>query len=97
MSVSRGVEGPLVVRGIRVGGGAGQVMFSAKPADAREAGEVRHSSSGDRIFYFAVTQEAKAGVSNISDGFYLYPSTAGCYTIQVDGPDFREVIVIEAK
>lgn len=97
VSVARGVDGPLVVRGFRIGGGTGQLTFAAKPADPHEPGEVKAAPSGGGTFYFAVTQYADANVNNVSDGFYLYPSAAGCYAIQIDGPGFREQIVIEAR
>jgi hypothetical protein len=30
------------------------------------------------------------------DAFYVYPATAGCYALQVDGASFEDVIVITA-
>jgi hypothetical protein len=30
------------------------------------------------------------------DAFYVYPATAGCYALQVDGPSFEDIIVINA-
>ena len=30
------------------------------------------------------------------DAFFVYPATTGCYALQVDGPSFEEIIVINA-
>jgi hypothetical protein len=30
------------------------------------------------------------------NAFFVYPSTAGCYALQVDGPSFEDVIVLAA-
>ncbi len=92
VTVLRGANGPVLVRGIRVGGGVGQLKFSGRlQADPRDVGEIKYASFGTWVFNFALIQ------SFDSDVYYIYPSTPGCYTIQVDGPDFRELIFIEAK
>jgi hypothetical protein len=30
------------------------------------------------------------------NAFFVYPATAGCYALQVDGPSFEDVIVLAA-
>jgi hypothetical protein len=84
-----GAHGPVLFRGGRVDG-AGKLTFSGTPADS-EVG-VTQSSAGavSASFYERVIDRGS------QDAFYVYPATKGCYAIQVDGPSFEDVIVINA-
>lgn len=85
-----GAHGPVLFRGGRVDG-AGTLMFSGNPADPSERGVNLSSDGGvSASFYENVIDRGT------SDAFYVYPATAGCYAMQVDGPSFEDVIVITA-
>jgi hypothetical protein len=86
-----GARGPVLLRGGRADG-AGQLQFSGSPADASDKGVTLSSGGGvSAAFYQRVIAPGPA------DTFYLYPSTAGCYALQVDGPSFEQIIVISAS
>jgi hypothetical protein len=84
-----GVSGPVLLRGGRIDG-AGRLKFSGNPADPAEQVETLSSSSGSWAFYQAV-------IGGIQDALYVYPSTKGCYALQVDGPNFQDVVTITAS
>jgi hypothetical protein len=85
-----GVQGPVLLRGGRVDG-AGKLMFSGNRANPSERGLTLSSDGGvSATFYENVVDRGT------NDAFYVYPATAGCYAMQVDGPSFEDVIVITA-
>lgn len=85
-----GARGPVLFRGGRVDG-AGTLMFSGNPADPLVKGVSLSSGGGvGASFYENVVERGT------NDAFYVYPATAGCYAMQVDGPSFEDVIVITA-
>ncbi len=86
-----GASGPVLLRGGRIDG-AGRLTFSGSPADPYENGETRSSSGGVTSTFYE-----KILAQGTSDAFYVYPSTPGCYAVQVDGPRFEDVIVIQAS
>jgi hypothetical protein len=85
-----GAHGPVLFRGGRVGG-SGKLTFSGTPADPSEVGVSLTSGGGvTGTFYERVIDRGT------QDAFYVYPATKGCYAIQVDGPSFEDIIVINA-
>ena len=85
-----GAHGPVLFRGGRVDG-TGTLMFSGNPADPSVKGVSLSSGGGvSASFYENVVERGT------NDAFYVYPATAGCYAMQVDGPSFEDVIVITA-
>jgi hypothetical protein len=85
-----GASGPVLFRGGRVDG-AGKLMFSGNPTDPSEKGVSLSSDGGvSATFYQSVIDRGT------DDAFSVYPATAGCYALQVDGPAFEDVIVISA-
>jgi hypothetical protein len=88
-----GAHGAILLRGGRIDG-AGRLKFSGSPADLSEKAEVPPSpgepGSGSWAFYRAVLDPGPDNALN------LYPSTQGCYAIQVDAPSFSEVIILTA-
>ena len=85
-----GAQGPVLFRGSRIDG-AGRLQFSGNPADPMDKGVTMSSNGGvSDVFYPRVISPGPG------DAFYVYPTTTGCYALQVDGPSFEEVIVISA-
>lgn len=85
-----GARGPVLFRGGRVDG-TGSLKFSGSPADPSDVGVTLSSGGGvSATFYERMIARGDA------DAFSLYPSTSGCYALQVDGPSFEDVIVITA-
>ncbi|MDQ6884146.1 MAG: hypothetical protein M3077_07930 [Candidatus Dormibacteraeota bacterium] len=85
-----GEKGPVLLRGGRIDG-RGKLVFSGSPADFMERGDVISSpGAGAWTFYSKILSPGP------EDGFYLYPSVAGCYAIQIDAPTFQETIVLYA-
>jgi len=90
-----GAQGPILLRGGRIDGG-GRLKFSGTPADLSERAEIPPATggepgSGSWAFYLAVLDPGP------DNALYVYPSTPGCYAIQVDAPSFEEVIVLQAS
>jgi hypothetical protein len=90
-----GAQGPILLRGGRIDG-AGRLKFSGSPADLAERAEIPpvtggEPGSGSWAFYLAVLDPGP------DNALYVYPSTPGCYAIQVDAPSFEEVIVLQAS
>ena len=82
--------GPVLFRGARVDG-TGSLKFSGSPAERSEPGVTLSSGGGiTATFYEDVIDPGSEGA------FYVYPATAGCYALQVDGASFDDVIVITA-
>lgn len=85
-----GASGPVLLRGGRIDG-PGRLTFSGSPADFLEKGEtVTSPGAAAWTFYEKVLDPGP------EDALYVYPSTPGCYAIQVDGPTFEDTIVIIA-
>jgi hypothetical protein len=85
-----GARGPVLFRGGRVDG-TGSLKFSGNPADHADTGITLSSGGGvSATFYERVID------LGIEDALYVYPSTSGCYALQVDGTSFEDVIVISA-
>lgn len=85
-----GQSGPILLRGGRIDG-VGRLTFSGSPADYMEKGATISSpGSGAWTFYSKVLSPGP------EDGFYFYPSTPGCYAVQVDAPTFADTIIIIA-
>jgi hypothetical protein len=87
--VTGGATGPVLLRGGRLDG-AGRLKFSGTPADRAEPAETLSTSGGSWAFYRAV-------IGSSDDGLYVYPSTKGCYAIQIDGSNFQDVLTISAS
>jgi hypothetical protein len=93
-STVAGTHGPILLRGGRIDG-SGSLKFSGSPADLTEKAEIPPApggkpGSGSSAFYQAVLDPGP------DNALYVYPSTRGCYAIQVDAPSFSEVIVLTA-
>jgi hypothetical protein len=89
-----GANGPILLRGGRIDG-TGGLKFSGSPADLSEKAEIPPApgggpGSGSWAFYRAVLDPGP------DNALYLFPSTQGCYGIQVDAPTFSEVIILAA-
>ena len=85
-----GAHGPILFRGGRLDG-TGSLRFSGSPADPSDRGLTLSSAGGvSATFYERMLGEGDG------EGFYVYPATAGCYALQVDGASFEDVIVIPA-
>lgn len=83
-------KGPILFRGGRIDG-TGRVQFSGDPATASDPGVLLSSQGGvSAVFYDRAFEPAGGGA------LYVYPSTRGCYAIQVDGASFDDVIVVRA-
>ena len=85
------VPGPVLFRGGRIDG-AGRLQFSGPPAAASD--KATHLTSDGGVsddFYDHVLQGAGGGA------LYVYPSTRGCYAIQVDASAYEDVIVVSAS
>ena len=82
--------GSVLFRGARIDG-PGRLQFSGQPATASDP-PTRLTSSGGvtAVFYDRVLRGGAA------DALYVYPSTRGCYAIQVDAATFEDVIVLTA-
>ena len=87
--VAGGAPGPVVLRGGRLDG-SGRLTFSGSRADPAEHGETLSASDGSWAFYQAI-------IGGTEDALYVYPSTNGCYAIQIDGVNFQDVITITAS
>ena len=86
-----GTHGPILFRGGRLDS-TGSLRFSGSPVDRSERGVTLSSGGGvTATFYERMLGQGDA------DTLYLYPATAGCYALQVDGPSFEDVIVITAS
>ena len=85
-----GAHGPILFRGGRLDG-TGSLRFSGSPADPSDRGLTLSSAGGvSATFYERMLGEGDG------EGFYVYPATAGCYALQVDGSSFEDVIVLSA-
>jgi hypothetical protein len=89
-----GTHGPILLRGGRIDG-ARQFEVQRKPGRPDGKAEIPpppggKPGSGSWAFYQAVLD---LGPDN---ALYVYPSTRGCYAIQVDAPSSSEVIVLTA-
>ena len=85
-----GALGPVLFRGGRIDG-TGSLKFSGSSAEHADPGVTLSSGGGiTATFYEDVIDPGSEGA------FYVYPATAGCYALQVDGASFDDVIVITA-
>ena len=83
-------SGPILFRGGRIDG-AGRLQFSGDRASQPDPGVLLTSDGGvSDYFYDGAFQPAGGGA------LYVFPSTTGCYAIQVDAPAFEDVIVLAA-
>jgi hypothetical protein len=85
------VPGPVLFRGGRIDG-VGRLQFSGQPAAPSD--KATHLTSDGGVsddFYDHVLQGAGGGA------LYVYPSTRGCYAIQVDASTYEDVIVVSAS
>jgi len=85
------VPGPVLFRGGRIDG-SGRLQFSGQPAAPSD--KATHLTSDGGVsddFYDHVLQGAGGGA------LYVYPSTSGCYAIQVDASAYEDVIVVSAS
>jgi len=85
------VPGPVLFRGGRIDG-SGRLQFSGQPAAPSD--KATHLTSDGGVsddFYDHVLQGAGGGA------LYVYPSTKGCYAIQVDASAYEDVIVVSAS
>jgi hypothetical protein len=85
-----GTSGPVLFRGGRVDG-TGSLTFSGSRADRSDLGVTLSSGAGVSVTFYE--RVIDPGPEN---AFFVYPSTAGCYALQVDGPSFEDVIVLAA-
>jgi len=85
------VPGPILFRGGRVDG-AGRLLFSGRPATTSDQGVLLSSGGGVSDSFYDQTLHPPAG-----DALYVYPSSNGCYAIQVDAPTFEDVVVVAAS
>ena len=85
------LAGPMLFRGARIDA-VGRLQFSGDRAIPSDVGTLLTSDGGgvSDIFYDRVLHGSNGGA------FYLYPSTKGCYAIQVDAPTFEDVIIVSA-
>ncbi len=84
------VPGPILFRGGRVDG-SGRLQFTGRPATTSEQGVLLASGGGVSDYFYDQALHPPGG-----DAFYVYPSSQGCYAIQVDAPTFEDVIVLAA-
>jgi len=85
------VPGPVLLRGGRIDG-VGRLQFSGQPATPSDKATHLTSEAGvSDDFYDHVLQAAGGGA------LYVYPSTTGCYAIQVDATTYEDVIVVSAS
>lgn len=82
--------GPILFRGGRIDG-TGRLQFSGNPAHPADPGELLESQGGASARFYDQALENEGG-----GALYLYPSTKGCYAIQVDASSFEDVIVVRA-
>jgi hypothetical protein len=85
-----GAQGPVLFRGGRIDG-TGSLKFSGSRADRSEMGVTLSSGGGVSVTFYE--RVIDPGPEN---AFFVYPATAGCYALQVDGPSFEDVIVLAA-
>jgi hypothetical protein len=85
-----GARGPVLFRGGRVDG-TGSFKFSGSRADRSEKGVSLSSGGGVSVTFYERVIDA-----GTEDALFVYPATAGCYALQVDGPSFQDVIVLAA-
>ncbi len=85
------VPGPILFRGGRVDG-SGRLQFTGRPATTSEQGVLLASGGGVSDYFYDQALHPPGG-----DAFYVYPSSQGCYAIQVDAPTFEDVIVLAAS
>jgi hypothetical protein len=85
-----GTRGPVLFRGGRIDG-PGSLKFRGTPADPSDIGVSLSTGEVTATFYERVIDPG-AG-----DAFYVYPSTIGCYALQVDGSSFEDVVVVSAR
>ena len=83
-----GAPGPVLFRGGRIDG-VGNLRFSGAQADPSEAGTNPPGHVSTSFFRAVIS-------GGTGDGFYIWPSTTGCYALQADGPTFEVVIVLTA-
>jgi hypothetical protein len=84
-----GASGPFLFRGGRIDG-PGRLEFDGSPADPSDRGETLTGEAVTRTFYERIYGPGP------TSGFYVYPSTKGCYAVQVDAAEFEETIIIIA-
>ena len=83
--------GPILFRGGRLGG-IGRLMFTGQPATVWD--KATHLTSDGGVsddFYDRALQQTGGGA------LYVYPSTKGCYAIQIDASAYEDVIVVSAS
>lgn len=86
----RPAPGSVLFRGARLDG-SGRLQFSGQPATASDPRTRLTSSGGVTADFYDRVLRGGAG-----DALYVYPSTRGCYAIQVDAATFEDVIVLTA-
>jgi len=85
------IPGPILFRGGRIDG-VGRLEFSGERATASDIAMRLTSNGGVSDVFYDRVLHGPGG-----DAFYVYPSTKGCYAIQVDAPTFEDVIVVSAS
>src|SRR5712692_2120845 len=85
-----GASGRILFRGGRIDG-PGRLEFSGSPAGPSDKGETLTGVSVTRTFYERIYGPGP------TSGFYVYPSTPGCYALQVDGTEFEDMIIVIAS
>lgn len=84
------VPGPILFRGGRIDG-VGRLQFGGERATPSDIGMPLTSAGGVSAMFYERVLHGPGG-----DALYVYPSTKGCYAIQVDAPTFEDVIVVRA-
>jgi len=83
--------GPILFRGGRLGA-IGRLQFTGQPATVSDKATHLTSDGGvSADFYDRALQQTAGGA------LYVYPSTKGCYAIQVDASAYEDVIVVSAS
>jgi hypothetical protein len=84
------MPGPILFRGARIDG-VGRLRFSGDRVTASDVGTLLTSDGGvSDIFYDRALHDSNGGA------LFVFPSTKGCYAMQVDAPTFEDVIVVSA-
>src|SRR2546422_3831362 len=85
------VPGPVLFRGGRIDG-VGRLQFSGQPAASSDKATHLTAEGGvSDDFYDRALQQRGGGA------LYVYPSTKGCYAIQIDASAYEDVIVVSAS
>ena len=85
------VPGPVLFRGGRIDG-VGRLQFSGPPATPSDKATHLTSDGGVSDDFFDHVLLVGGG-----GALYVYPSTRGCYAIQVDASTYQDVIVVSAS